>query len=57
MNTNAIAWNPMEAFNFSIANEDHNCYTYDMRKLDIAQNVHVDHVAAVYVGFLYLEFS
>ncbi|KAI9095156.1 WD40-repeat-containing domain protein [Phlyctochytrium arcticum] len=47
MRTNAIAWNPMEAFNFTTANEDHNCYTYDMRKLDSALNVHKDHVSAV----------
>jgi WD repeat and SOF domain-containing protein 1 len=37
----------MEAFNFTVANEDSNCYTFDMRKLDIALNVHRDHVAAV----------
>lgn len=47
MNTNAIAWNPMEAFNFTIANEDHNCYTFDMRKLKTALCVHMDHVSAV----------
>ena len=29
------------------ANEDKNCYTYDIRKLDRAQNVHKDHVGAV----------
>ena len=39
----------MEAFNFTVANEDHNLYTFDMRKLNIALNVHVDHVGAVYV--------
>ncbi len=47
MRSNAIAWNPMEAFNFTVANEDHNCYTFDMRKLDIATNVSKDHVSAV----------
>lgn len=47
MKSNCIAWNPMEAFNFTIGNEDHNCYTFDMRNLDTAKNVHVDHVAAV----------
>jgi len=47
MRTNDISWNPMEAFNFTIANEDHNCYTFDMRKLDIARNIHMDHVSAV----------
>ncbi|KAF9961878.1 rRNA-processing protein sof1 [Modicella reniformis] len=47
MRTNAIAWNPMEAFNFVAANEDHNVYAFDMRKLDKAQNVYKDHVSAV----------
>jgi len=47
MRGNSVAWNPMEAFNLSVANEDHNVYTFDMRKLDIALNVHKDHVSAV----------
>jgi hypothetical protein len=38
--TNAIAWNPMEAFNFTTASEDCNLYSYDMRKLDSSTNVH-----------------
>ena len=46
-NCNALSWNPMEAFNFTVASEDHNLYTFDMRNLSIALNVHVDHVAAV----------
>ena len=37
---NAVAWNPMEAFNFTVANEDCNLYSYDMRKLSIASCVH-----------------
>lgn len=47
MRTNALCWNPMEAFNFTVANEDHNLYTFDMRKLKTALNVHKDHVSAV----------
>lgn len=47
MASNSICWNPMEAFNFTVANEDHNLYTFDMRKLDKAIMVHKDHVAAV----------
>lgn len=47
MKSNTIAWNPMEAFIFSAANEDSNCYTFDMRKLDSPVNVHIDHVKAV----------
>ncbi|KAL2794434.1 WD40-repeat-containing domain protein [Aspergillus insuetus] len=45
--SNAISWNPMEAFNFAVANEDHNVYMFDMRKMDRALNVLKDHVAAV----------
>ncbi|CAM6094942.1 unnamed protein product [Calypogeia fissa] len=44
---NAVAWNPREAFNFTVANEDCNCYSYDMRKLKSASCVHKDHVSAV----------
>ncbi|KAG0373113.1 MAG: WD40-repeat-containing domain protein [Linnemannia gamsii] len=47
MRTNAIAWNPMEAFNFMAANEDHNVYGFDMRKMDSAKNILKDHVSAV----------
>ena len=47
MKSNAIAWNPLEAFIFSAANEDSNVYTFDMRRLDMPVNVHMDHVAAV----------
>jgi WD repeat and SOF domain-containing protein 1 len=45
--SNAIHWNPMEAFNFAVANEDHNIYIFDMRKMNRALNVLKDHVAAV----------
>ena len=38
--SNAVAWNPMEAFNFTVANEDCNLYTYDMRKLATASCLH-----------------
>ena len=47
MRSNKVAWNPMEPFNFILANEDHNVYSFDMRKLDKALLVHKDHVAAV----------
>lgn len=53
MRTNAVCWNPMEAFNFAIANEDHNVYLYDMRRMDKSLNILKDHVSAVYV-FLYI---
>lgn len=47
LNNNAISWNPMEAYNFAVASEDHNAYLYDMRNLKRALNVYKDHVAAV----------
>jgi len=47
LRTNGIAWNPMEAFNFASACEDHNAYLWDMRNLNKSLNVYKDHVAAV----------
>ncbi|KAK2161137.1 hypothetical protein NP493_1602g00015 [Ridgeia piscesae] len=47
LRSNTIAWNPMEAFIFTAANEDYNLYTFDMRRLDMPLNVHKDHVSAV----------
>ncbi|GAB9465913.1 Glycoside hydrolase [Globisporangium polare] len=47
MRSNALAWNPMEPFNFTVANEDHNLYTFDMRRMKRALMVHKDHVSAV----------
>nr|XP_002121570.1 DDB1- and CUL4-associated factor 13 [Ciona intestinalis] len=47
LRSNVAVWNPMEAYNFTAANEDHNLYTFDMRKLDFALNVHTDHTDAV----------
>lgn len=45
--SNAIAWNPMEALNFTVASDDSCLYTYDMRHLDSATCVHKDFVSAV----------
>jgi WD repeat and SOF domain-containing protein 1 len=47
LKTNAICWNPMEALNFTLASEDHNTYTFDMRNLKISLNVGKGHVSAV----------
>jgi WD repeat and SOF domain-containing protein 1 len=47
MKSNKVAWNPMEPFNFALANEDHNVYSFDMRKLEKALMIHKDHVSAV----------
>ena len=45
--SNAISWNPMEAFNLAVANEDHNIYLFDTRNMSRALNILKDHVAAV----------
>lgn len=37
----------MEPMNFTAANEDCNCYSYDSRKLDEAKCVHMGHESAV----------
>lgn len=47
LRSNALAWNPMEAFIFTVANEDYNLYTFDTRKLKQPINIHMDHVSAV----------
>ncbi|KAJ1950852.1 Protein sof1 [Linderina macrospora] len=47
LSTNAIAWNPVEAFTFATASEDHNAYIFDMRRMDHASTVLKDHVSAV----------
>ncbi|XP_055371263.1 DDB1- and CUL4-associated factor 13 [Condylostylus longicornis] len=47
MRSNKLAWNPMEAFNFTVANEDYNLYTFDTRQLKNPIKIHYDHVSAV----------
>lgn len=47
LRSNAVAWNPMEAYTFTLANEDYNLYTFDMRKLSAPVNIHMDHTEAV----------
>ncbi|CAG5108406.1 Similar to dcaf13: DDB1- and CUL4-associated factor 13 (Xenopus tropicalis) [Cotesia congregata] len=47
LKTNQLAWNPMEAFTFTCANEDYNLYTFDTRHLKSPINVHQDHTSAV----------
>ena len=44
---NALCWNPMEPMHFTLASEDHDLYTFDMRKLDHAICNHAGHVNAV----------
>ncbi|KAL0479656.1 DDB1- and CUL4-associated factor [Acrasis kona] len=46
--SNAVCWNPMQPFHFSLANEDSNAYTFDMRKLgDGPIMMHSGHTNAV----------
>ena len=33
--------------NFVVGNENANCYTFDLRKLDQAKMIHKDHIAAI----------
>ena len=45
--SNDLCWNPQEPMNFTVGNEDGNCYTFDMRKLTSALTVHMDHTEPV----------
>lgn len=47
LRTNQISWNPMEAFNYTVANEDYNLYTFDIRRMSSAVKVHKGHISAV----------
>ncbi|KAK9505202.1 hypothetical protein O3M35_009305 [Rhynocoris fuscipes] len=47
MRSNQVAWNPMEAFTYTVANEDYNSYTFDTRKMASAICVHKGHISAV----------
>lgn len=47
MRGNALSWNPQEAVYVSVASEDYNVYTFDVRYLERAVNVLTGHVSAV----------
>ncbi|CAG0887048.1 unnamed protein product [Cyprideis torosa] len=47
LKTNSLAWNPIEPFVFTSANEDYNLYSFDIRNLKMPLNIHKDHVSAV----------
>lgn len=47
LRANRLRWNPMAAYNFTVANEDYNLYTFDSRRLQNPIKVHKDHVNAV----------
>mmetsp|Transcript_21435 Transcript_21435/g.46581 ORF Transcript_21435/g.46581 Transcript_21435/m.46581 type:complete len:517 (+) Transcript_21435:329-1879(+) len=47
MKSNCLEWNPMEPYMFVVGNEDHNAYTFDMRKLNRPTGMYKGHVGAV----------
>ncbi|KAF8820357.1 Sof1 family domain-containing protein [Cardiosporidium cionae] len=47
MRSNALCWNPFQPIHFTVANEDHNLYTFDMRRMDAALLVHKDFTNSV----------
>lgn len=47
MKSNDVSWNPREPINFTVANEDSNLYSFDMRKLTEAAKIHKDHMNSV----------
>lgn len=47
LRSNQLCWNPMEAVKFTVANEDHDLHTFDMRNLSKPLCLHKDHTAAV----------
>lgn len=47
MKSNSLEWNPMEPYVFLVGNEDHNSYTFDMRKLNRPTGIYKGHVGAV----------
>lgn len=42
-----IAFNPLEPINFTVGNDDSNCYSFDLRRMDKAKIIHKDHIGAV----------
>ena len=40
-------WNPQEPMNFTVGNEDSNCYTFDFRNFDKVLMIHKDHINSV----------
>ena len=42
-----MAFNPLEPINFTVGNDDSNCYSFDLRRMDKAKTIHKDHIGAV----------
>ncbi|KAF1764599.1 hypothetical protein GCK72_004548 [Caenorhabditis remanei] len=47
MRPNKISWNPMEAYSFTVASEDFNLYTFDMRYMEHPVQSHQGFTSAV----------
>lgn len=47
MRSNDVAWNPIEPSVFTLASEDQNLYTFDIRNLKTSTQIYKDHVSAV----------
>ena len=39
-----LAWNPIEPINITLGNDDSNCYTFDIRKMEQAKMIYKDHI-------------
>lgn len=47
MQNNSLAWSPTFPTSILLASEDHNLYTFDIRKLETPSQIYKAHVAAV----------
>ena len=47
MTSNDLAWSPTFPTMILLASEDHNLYTFDIRKLNAPRQIYKGHVAAV----------
>ncbi|CAI4224124.1 unnamed protein product [Auanema sp. JU1783] len=47
LRSNAIAWNPIEAYTFAVCSDDYNSYSFDMRYMAHPKYMHGGHGAAV----------
>lgn len=45
--SSCLSFNPLEPMNFTIGNDDSNCYSFDLRRMDRAKIIHKGHIAAV----------
>lgn len=43
----ALCFNPLEPMNLTAGNDDGNCYSFDLRRMDRARLIHKGHIGAV----------